>query len=73
MSVILVASDRPGAGKTAAALALKSIVNQAGKTAVAFKPFASGADDVDGRTFDRSGKPRAGGLALAERGAGPVR
>ncbi len=64
MSVVLVASDRPGAGKTAAALALKSILNQAGKTAVAFKPFASGADDVDGHTFAGLANPAPEGWPL---------
>ena len=53
MSVLLVASDRPGAGKTAATLALARIANQSGKAAVAFKPFSSGPDDTDGGTIAR--------------------
>ena len=53
MSVLLVASDQPGAGKTAlcAALAL-SLTNQ-GKSVTVFKPFASGDSDTDGDSYHK--------------------
>ena len=47
MAVLLVASDRPGAGKTAASLALASLSNRAGLSALVFKPFADGGADAD--------------------------
>jgi BioD-like phosphotransacetylase family protein len=53
MSVLYVASDEPGTGKTAlcAALAL-SLTNQ-GKSATVFKPFASGDSDQDGDSYHK--------------------
>ena len=53
MAVLFVASDQPGAGKTAlcAALAL-SLTNQ-GKSVAVFKPFASGDADTDGDSYNK--------------------
>ena len=65
MSILLVASDRPGAGKTATALALARVANRAGKTAFAGKPFPSRADDSDRWVFAE--------LANAAPDAWPVR
>lgn len=47
MSVLIVASDKDGAGKTAAALGLAELERRRGAESVALKPFADGADDPD--------------------------
>lgn len=47
MSILLVASDRPEAGKTATALALAATSNRAGREVVVFKPFTNDPDDAD--------------------------
>ena len=55
MSVLLIASDRPGAGKTATTLALANLAAKSGKKAVAVKPFASAPDDTDRETYAKLG------------------
>ena len=47
MSVLIVASDRDGAGKTAAVLGLAESARRRGADAVALKPFASRPGDSD--------------------------
>ena len=55
MSVLLIASDSPGAGKTATALALANLAAKSGKKAAAVKPFASGPGDLDRETYAKLG------------------
>ena len=55
MSVLLIASDSPGAGKTATALALANLAAKSGKKAAAVKPLASGPDDPDCKTYPKLG------------------
>lgn len=57
MAVLLVASDRAGAGKTSVALALATLASRSGRTARAFKPFAASAEDRDSQTFARLSNP----------------
>lgn len=47
MSILIVASDRDGVGKTAAVLGLAELSRRRGEDAVAVEQFASGADDAD--------------------------
>ena len=56
MSVLLIASDSPGAGKTATTLALTSLAARSGKKASAVKPFASGPDDPDSESYAKLGR-----------------
>ena len=65
MSVLIVASDRDGVGKTAAVLGIAESWRRQGADAIAIKPFASGEDDPD-----PSAVSRVSGAALA--GAAPV-
>ena len=53
MSVLFVASDQPGAGKTALCAALASSLTNQGKSVTVFKPFASGDSDMDGDSYHR--------------------
>ena len=55
MSVLLIASDSPGAGKTATTLALANLATKSGKKAAAVKPFASGPGDPDRETYSKLG------------------
>ena len=56
MSVLLIASDRPGAGKTATTLALARLAaTRSGRKASAVKPFASAPDDPDIETYAKLG------------------
>ena len=55
MSVLLIASDSPGAGKTATTLALANLATSSGKKAAAVKPFASAPDDPDRETYAKLG------------------
>ena len=55
MSVLLIASDSPGAGKTATTLALASLAARSGRKASAVKPFASAPDDPDIETYAKLG------------------
>ena len=65
MSVLIVASDRDGVGKTAAVLGIAESWRRRGADAIAIKPFASGEDDPDPSAISR-----VSGAALA--GAAPV-
>ena len=56
MSVLLIASDSPGAGKTATTLALTSLAAKSGKKVSAVKPFASGPDDPDSESYAKLGR-----------------
>ena len=53
MSVLLVASDRPGAGKSAVALALAAISNGDGHPVAAFQPFSPDPDGEGPAAFAR--------------------
>ena len=55
MSVLLIASDGPGAGKTATTLALANLATKSGRKASAVKPFASAPDDPDRETYAKLG------------------
>ena len=55
MSVLLIASDSPGAGKTATTLALANLATRSGKKAAAVKPFASGPEDPDIEAYAKLG------------------
>ena len=55
MSVLLIASDSPGAGKTATTLALANLATRSGRKASAVKPFASAPDDTDIETYAKLG------------------
>ncbi len=55
MSVLLIASDSPGAGKTATTLALASLAARSGKKATAVKPIASAPDDHDIEIYTKLG------------------
>ena len=47
MAVLLVASDRAGAGKTSVSLALATMARRSGHNANVYKPFSTSADDAD--------------------------
>ena len=53
MSVLIVASDRDGVGKTAAVLGIAESWRRRGADAVAIKPFASSEDDPDPSAISR--------------------
>ena len=57
MSVLIVASDQDGAGKTAAVLGLAELWRRRGADAVAAKPFASGEGDPDPSAIARVSTP----------------
>ena len=65
MSLLIVASDSPGAGKTAATLALAQISNENGVSASAFKPFALTDDDPDQAVFNDLANPASRRLAYS--------
>ncbi len=52
MSVIYVASDREGAGKTALCASLADRLRKSERSAVAWKPVTRSIDDRDGKTFE---------------------
>ena len=61
MSVLIVASDRDGVGKTAAVLGIAESWRRRGADAIAIKPFASGEGDPDPSAISRvSGAAPAG-------------
>ena len=64
MTVLYVASDQPGAGKTVVCAALAHDLKQRGKRAAAFKPLSNGREpqtDTDSETFARLlGQPAQG-------------
>ena len=53
MSVLFVASDQPGAGKTALCASLSLSLTNQGKSVTVFKPFASGESDTDGDSYHK--------------------
>jgi BioD-like phosphotransacetylase family protein len=53
MAVLLVASDRAGAGKTSVALAIAALSNRSGRVANAYKPFSTADDDTDSTILAR--------------------
>ena len=57
MSLLIVASDSPGAGKTSATLALAHILDESGRETSAFKPFSSVEDDPDQAVFAQLANP----------------
>ena len=73
MSLLIVASDRPGAGKTAAALALAHLSNRSGGTTYAFKPFCFDEDDPDHAVFAELANPAPDGWPIRIGESGPTR
>lgn len=57
MAVLLVTSDRPGAGKTSMALALAASAEKMGRKALVYKPFSEYEIDEDSRMFARLANP----------------
>jgi BioD-like phosphotransacetylase family protein len=57
MSVLLVTSDLPGAGKTSVALALAASAEKMGRKALVYKPFSKYEIDEDSRVFARLANP----------------
>lgn len=72
MSLLIIASDRPGAGKTSAALALAHILNESGCTTSAFKPFALADDDADHAVFADLANPAPDGWPIRVGDSGPT-
>lgn len=73
MSLLIIASDRPGAGKTATALALARISTENGGTTSAFKPFSHGDQDPDQAVFSRLANPAPDGWPIRIGDSGPTR
>ncbi len=73
MSLLIIASDRPGAGKTAAALALAQISNEGGRKTTAFKPFSSRECDSDQQVFSELANPAPDGWPIRIGDSGPTR
>ena len=65
MSVLIVASDRDGVGKTAAVLGLAESARRRGDDVVALKPFASSPDDPDPTAISRVANRSRDGLPVA--------
>ena len=67
MAILLVGSDRAGAGKTSASLALATLARRSGHTANVYKPFSTSEDDPDSEAIARlsnanlEGWPRTAG------------
>lgn len=72
MSLLIIASDSPGAGKTATALALARISNENGVSASAFKPFAFTDDDPDQAVFAALANPAPDGWPIRVGDSGPT-
>ena len=72
MSLLIIASDSPGAGKTAAALALAQISNENGGSASAFKPFALTDDDSDQAVYADLANPAPDGWPIRVGDSGPT-
>ena len=73
MSLLIIASDRPGAGKTATALALARISTENGGTISAFKPFSHGDQDPDQAVFSELANPAPDGWPIQIGDSGPTR
>ena len=72
MSLLLVASDRPGAGKTATTLALARVSNENGRETAALKPFSLDAEDGDQAVFAELANPAPDGLPVVIGDSGPT-
>ena len=72
MSLLIIASDSPGAGKTATALALARISNENGGNTTAFKPFALADDDPDQAVFADLANPAPDGWPIRVGDSGPT-
>ena len=72
MAVLLVASDRPGAGKTSVALALAALSNRSGRAARAYKPFTMSDDDGDSGVFAQLANPGLDGWPKPAGNDGPA-
>ncbi len=57
MSVLLVTSDCPGAGKTSVTLALAASAAKMGRKALVYKPFSKYETDEDSKVFARLANP----------------
>ena len=57
MAVLLVASDRPGAGKTSVALGLATVSSRSGRAARVFKPFSTAGDGRDSEALAQLSNP----------------
>ena len=73
MSLLIIASDSPGAGKTATALALARLSAENGRTTSAFKPFSHGDDDPDQAVFSELANPAPDGWPVRIGDSGPTR
>ncbi|MCY4651761.1 MAG: DRTGG domain-containing protein [Dehalococcoidia bacterium] len=73
MSLLIIASDSPGAGKTATALALAQISTENGRTTSAFKPFSHGDKDPDQAVFSELANPAPDGWPIQIGESGPTR
>ena len=73
MSLLIIASDSPGAGKTATTLAMAQISNENGVSASAFKPFALTDDDPDQAVFAALANPAPDGWPIQIADSGPTR
>lgn len=73
MSLLIIASDSPGAGKTAATLALAHIANESGRKTSAFKPFLLSEDDPDQAVFAQLANPAPDGWPIQIGDSGPTR
>ncbi len=57
MAVLLVASDRAGAGKTSVSLALATMARRSGQMANVYKPFSASEDDADSEVIGQLSNP----------------
>ena len=73
MSLLIIASDRPSAGKTAATLALARISDRNGRSASVFKPFSTVEDDPDQAVFAKLANPAPDGWPIRIDDSGPTR
>ena len=73
MSLLIIASDSPGAGKTAATLALARISTENGGTTSAFKPFSHRDEDPDQAVFSELANPVPDGWPIRISDSGPTR
>ena len=72
MSVLVVASDHPGAGKTSLALALAEIANRSGRPARAYKPFSTQDGDADPAALESLLNSRLDGWPVSTGEDGPT-
>ena len=73
MSLLIIASDSPGAGKTAIALALAQMSTENGRTTSAFKPFSHGDEDPDQAVFLELANPAPDEWPIQIGDSGPTR